>query len=240
MHGARLPSGVDNVRAIYRQGLGRAGNVRAGQLSQLGSRPLGVKDVVNPVRAGGGADAEGRDLIRGNVPTAVLALDRLVSTRDHADFARTFAGVAKAAAARLTDGRRTVVHVTIAGVDDGPIDETSDLFRNLREALHRFGDPALPLRLAVRHLLALVISARVRVLPDHHWDVVEPRLRAALLDGFGFDRRELGRDVLASEVIACAQAVRASTTSTSTCWPPSTPTRWPDGWRRGSVSRPAM
>lgn len=208
VHGARLPTGTDNVRAIYRQGLGKAGNVAAGQLSQLGSRPLGVKDVVNPIRATGGADAESRDQIRRNAPLAILALDRLVSTQDHADFARTFAGVAKAAAVRLSDGRRELVQVTIAGVDDAPLDQTSDLYRNLSDALHRFGDPALPLRLQVRRLLALVISAGVKVLPDHHWDVVEPMVRAAVLDSFGFDRRELGQDVLPSELVACIQAVR--------------------------------
>ncbi len=208
VHGARLPSGTDNVRAIYRKGIGKGGNVAAGQLSQLATRPLGIKDVVNPLPATGGADPESRDQVRRNAPLAVLALDRLVSTQDHADFARTFAGVGKASAARLSDGRRQLVHVTIAGVDDAPIDETSDLFRNLTDALHRFGDPALPLKVSVRRLLALVVSAGVKVLPDHHWDTVEPQVRAAVLAVCGFDRRELGEDVLPSEVVAAMQAVR--------------------------------
>ena len=208
VHGARLPSGTDNVRAVYRKGIGKGGNVAAGQLSQLATRPLGVKDVVNPLPATGGADAESRDQVRRNAPLAVLALDRLVSVQDHADFARTFAGVGKAAATRLTDGRRLLVHVTIAGVDDAPVDETSDLFRNLDAALHRYGDPALPLKVSVRRLLALVVSAGVKVLPGHHWETVEPRVRAAVLDVCGFDRRELGADVLPSEVVAAVQAVR--------------------------------
>ncbi|MGM9474521.1 putative baseplate assembly protein [Pseudarthrobacter sp. YS3] len=208
VHGARLPTGTDNVRATYRNGLGKVGNLAAGQLSQLGTRPLGVKEVVNPIHATGGADAESREQIRRNAPLGVLALDRLVSIQDHADFAGTFAGVGKAAATRLTDGRRQLVQVTIAGVDDEPVDETSDLFRNLTDALHRFGDPRLPLRVQVRQLLALVVSARVKVLPDHNWDSVEPMVRAALLETLGFDRRELGQDVLPSEVIACIQAVR--------------------------------
>ena len=40
--GSRLPTGLENVRAEYRQGLGKAGNVRAGQLSLLAAKPLGV------------------------------------------------------------------------------------------------------------------------------------------------------------------------------------------------------
>ncbi|WP_354348861.1 putative baseplate assembly protein [Pseudarthrobacter sp. PvP090] len=208
VHGARPHTGTDNIRATYRNGLGRAGNLAAGQLSQLGSRPLGVKEVFNPIRATGGTDAESRDQIRHNAPLAVLALDRLVGTQDYADFARTFAGIGKAAAVRITDGRRQLVHVTIAGVDDIPVDESSNLFRNLTDALHRFGDPALPLRVQIRRLLALVVSARVKVLPDYHWDSVEPIVRSAVLETLGFDRRGLGQNVLPSEVVACIQAVR--------------------------------
>jgi hypothetical protein len=207
-HGARLPTGQENVRATYRNGIGRPGNVPADQISLLATKPLGVTAVTNPLPATGGADRDGRDQIRRNAPLAVLALDRLVSTQDYADFARTFAGIGKASAARLTDGTRTLVHVTIAGADDIPIDVTSDLHRNLIAALRRFGDPHLPVRVEVRELLALVVSAQVKVLPDDDWELVEPAVRARLLDVFGFDRRELGQDALASEVVAAVQGVR--------------------------------
>lgn len=205
--GAPLPTGVENVRSEYRQGIGKSGNVAAGQITLLSSRPLGVKEVINPLRASGGADPETRDQARKNAPLAVLALDRLVSTRDYSDFARTFGGVGKAYAERLSDGRSELVHVTIAGAGDAPIDESSDLFRNLRLALSQFGDPALPIRLAVRELMILVISARVRLLPDYVWETVAPRIRATLLDKFSFENRELGQDVFLSEVISAMQSV---------------------------------
>ncbi len=205
--GARLPSGVENVRATYRFGIGKPGNLAAGQISQLMTRPLGLKEVVNPLPATGGADPESRDQARRNTPLAVLALDRLVSLQDYADFARTFAGIGKASAAQLSDGRRELVHVTIAGADDIPIATTSELYRNLRAALRQFGDIALPLQLEVRELLVLVIQARVQVLPDYQWESVEPRIRAVLLDTFSFTRRELGQDVWLSEVISAIQHV---------------------------------
>ncbi|TQV82475.1 putative baseplate assembly protein [Exilibacterium tricleocarpae] len=206
--GARLPTGVENIRAVYRSGIGKPGNVKAEQISLLQTKPLGVKAVVNPLRASGGADREGRDQARENAPLAVKALDRLVSVRDYQDFSRTFAGIGKAHALELTDGRRQFVHVTIAGADDIPIDETSDLFRNLRRALSDFGDPHLPIRLAVRELLLVVISARVRIRPDYQWEPVVAGVRAALLDAFSFGRSELGRDLWLSEVISVVQAVR--------------------------------
>jgi hypothetical protein len=205
--GARLPTGADNVRARYRIGIGKGGNVPAERINLLASRPLGVKGVINPLPSTGGADPESRDQARRNAPLAVLALDRLVSVVDYADFARTFAGIGKASAARLTDGRREVVHLTIAGEADIPIAPTSDLYQNLDEALYRFGDPRLPVRIELRELAFLVVSAGVRVLPDYLWENVEPKIRQALLDAFSFDRRDLGQDALASEAVSVIQRV---------------------------------
>jgi predicted phage baseplate assembly protein len=207
VRGARLPTGVENIRAKYRSGIGKAGNVKAGQVSLLAARPLGVKSVVNPLRASGGADKETRDQARATAPLSTLALDRLVSVQDYADFARMFAGIGKASAARLSDGQRLVVHVTIAGVDDIPIDLNSDLFQNLRLSLRQYGDPYFPVRVALRNVLALVISANIRLLPDYLWEDVERRVRARLLDTFGFDRRDLGQPTYLSEVIGAIQSV---------------------------------
>jgi hypothetical protein len=53
----------------------------------------------------------------------------------------------------------------------------------------------------------LVISAKVAVAPDYHWETVAPKIRAALLDAFGFDHRELGQHVFKSRVIAAIQRV---------------------------------
>ena len=205
--GARLPTGQENIKAVYRNGIGKAGNVQAGQINLLTTRPLGVKEVINPLRASGGADKESRDQARRNAPLAVMSLDRLVATQDYADFARTFAGIGKASAVRLSDGHRRLVHLTIAGVDDIPIDEHSDLYRNLRLSLGRFGDPFQAFQIDVRELVALLISANVGLLPDYQWEVVEPKIRAALLSRFSFDERELGQPVFLSEVISTAQQV---------------------------------
>ena len=53
-----------------------------------------------------------------------------------------------------------------------------------------------------------MISARLRVLPDYQWEPVVTAVRSALLEAFGFEQRELGQDVVRSEVIRTIQAVR--------------------------------
>jgi len=205
--GARLPTGIENVRAVYRSGIGKGGNVKADQISLLSTRPLGAKEVVNPLPASGGADRETRDQARRNAPLAVMALDRLVSVQDYQDFTRIFAGIGKARAAELSDGRGQIVHLTIAGADDSHIEYHSDLYRNLTAALRRYGDPSQPFRIDRRELLLLILSAKVRIDPDHVWERIETRIRAALLDAFSFDRRELGDDALLSVAISVMQAI---------------------------------
>jgi predicted phage baseplate assembly protein len=205
--GSRLPTGMANVHAVYRNGIGKGGNVQAGQINLLTTRPLGVTAVVNPLRASGGADKESRDQARQNAPLAVMALDRLVSVQDYADFARIFGGIGKAAAVRLSDGRRELVHVTIAGADDIPIEPTSDLYSNLVAALRRNGDPYQPFQVALRELLLLVISANIRILPGYEWDKVVTRASDGLLDAFGFEQRDLGQDVRLNDITSIIQSV---------------------------------
>ena len=207
-HGARLPSGLENVSAVYRSGIGKAGNVKDGQLTLATDKPLGVKGVTNPIRASGGAGADTLAQARENAPLAVTALDRLVSVQDYADFARGFAGIGKAASIKLPGPGGEFVHVTVAGIDDEPIDESSDLFGNLVEALRDFGDPHLPIRAQVREALSLVIQARIVLLPDYAWEDVEPRVRSALLDRFGFQARDLAQPLFQSGIIGVVQGVR--------------------------------
>ena len=207
VEGARLPSGALNVAATYRSGLGRAGNARAGQIQQLVTRPLGVKEVVNPFRASGGADPETLDQVRRNAPLATAALGRVVAPRDYADFARTFAGIAKADALEISDGSRNVVHVTVAGLDDAPLDSGTELLIALRKAYRDLGDPFQAVQVAPRELRLIVVEAGLRIESDRRWEVVAAAVREALLDAFGFERRELGQGLASSEILNAIQSV---------------------------------
>ncbi|MFF9479734.1 putative baseplate assembly protein [Streptomyces sp. NPDC014733] len=207
VHGARVPTGHDNVRARYRFGTGRGANVAAGRITQAVTRPLGVTAVTNPQPATGGADADGPALTRRTVPLAVSALDRLVSTADYEDFARSRAGIGRASAREVFDGRRQVLHVTVAGVDDVSLAPDAEVLRALRASLAEYGDGRLPVRVDVREPVLLLCAAKIEVAPDHAWPLVEPRVRAALLARLGYDGRELGQPARLSEVLAAAQAV---------------------------------
>lgn len=207
IEGARPPTGVQNIASVYRSGIGSPGNVDAGQISMLQTRPLGVKGVINPLLASGGAGPETLDQARQNAPYAVMSLDRLVSIEDYGNFSRTFAGIGKATSRRLSDGHRQLVEITIAGVEDAPIDPSSDLYQNLVLALQQYGDPATPIQVDVRELVILVTSVKIKLLPDYLWDPVALAVRAAILDAFGFEKRSFGQPALLCELIALIQSV---------------------------------
>jgi len=205
--GARLPTGAANVSAEYRTGIGNAGNVEAERIRLLMTRPLGVKEVDNPVRASGGADPEQGELIRENASLGVMAFGRVVSVQDYEDFARGFAGIGKARAELLRHRRQQFIHLTIAGIDDSPIDKESDLYKKLIDALRTYGDPHHQFLIDPRELLVLVLSANIVVLREHQWITVEEDVRASLLKQFSFANRALGQDAFLSEVISTIQKV---------------------------------
>ena len=207
VRGSRLPTGQENVTATYRIGGGADGNLLAGQISQLASRPLGVNAVTNPLPTTGGADGDAAADVRTNAAMPCLALDRLLSVQDYADFTSARAGIGKAAAAALTDGSREVIYLTIAGVADAPLDESDLLVTELRAALAALGDPFLPVQVAVRELLLLVLSAGIKVSADYSYDLVEPAVRAAALAAGGFASQALGQSVYLSQIVAAMRAV---------------------------------
>ncbi|HEX4610949.1 MAG TPA: putative baseplate assembly protein, partial [Urbifossiella sp.] len=205
VRGARLPTGTDNVRATYRNGAGSSGNLDPGDVNQLASRPLGVKAVTNPLPAAGGADLESTDQARRNAPVGLGSLGRLVSVDDYQDFARAYAGIAKVRSVRLTDGTVQRVHVTVAGPDGGDIPSSTDLYKNLVQALTLYGDPSLPLTVASRGLQFLVIGASIRVAGGYEFDAVADAVRAELAAEFGFDNRDFAQPVYLSDVISTIQ-----------------------------------
>ncbi|MCC7362766.1 MAG: putative baseplate assembly protein [Dehalococcoidia bacterium] len=205
--GARLPSGSEQVRARYRRGLGKAGNVQPGQLSTLLSRPLGLKAATNHFAAEGGADPEPLDRARQNAPLTVLTLERVVSLRDYEDFARAFSGVAKALATWTWDGQRQGVVLTIAGDGGAAITDTSDTYARLLESLREYGDARVPLRLGSYTPVTFALAAVVTKDPAFESAAVELAVRDALLAAYAFENRQFGQGVALSHVMAVIQGV---------------------------------
>jgi len=205
--GARLPTGVENVQAVYRVGIGAPGNLDAGQLNLLLTPQLGLKSVTNPVPATGGTDPEPFDRARRNAPLTVLTLERIVSLVDFEDFAAAFTGIGKARAVWLWDGQQRLVHLSVAAIDGAELPIDSALFTNLRAAIDAARPPHQELRIAVGEVVSLPLEARIAVTAGYAFDAVSKAVAAALTDRFGFDARDFTQPLSGSEVVATMQAV---------------------------------
>jgi hypothetical protein len=207
--GARLPTGSQNVRAIYRIGLGTAGNLDDGSLTLLAARPLGVLSVTNPLPAMGGGNPELLADARANAGLTIQTLGRVVSLADYGSFARAFAGIGKACVAWIWDGYRRSVLVTVAGDGGAAIDPQGETATSLIGALADAGDRFVSVLVAPYVNVTFQLGLVVAIEPDYQnaQDDVLAAVETALRAAFSFSQRSFAQQVVFSEVITVAQNV---------------------------------
>jgi hypothetical protein len=204
-HGARVPTGVENVRARYRVGVGADGALDAGQLAQLPRRPLGISDVTNPAATHDWAAPEPLGEARTNAPLRVRTLDRVVSTADHADFAANFAGVSLSRADRVWDGRREVVVVSLLGT--GGLAPGDGLLAGLTEALALARDPGTAFVVLAGDLVRFSVRFEVDFDPAYVRPDVEVRIRSALSAAYWAPAMAFAVALPASRVLVTVRSI---------------------------------
>jgi hypothetical protein len=215
--GARLPSGRNNVVALYRIGLAAHGpqklDTRAlatGKLTQLDKVFL-PRDVTT------GADPEDAAKARLVAPAKLQALGRLVSIADYEAEARMLPNVLKARARwAAPDGSASLV-LTVLTQSESEVDLGQ--IRAAFAAFSRCRGPARHPVLTVNgHRQYVFINATVAYDPAHRIDVLTCAAKQALgvlgeegngIDGqdglFGVRRREFHASVHTSEIVAALQ-----------------------------------
>jgi hypothetical protein len=205
--GARPGTGTSNIVATYRHGIGSEGIARAGQITTLVSRPMGLKAATNPLPSSGAADPETPDQARQNAPLSVLTLGRVVSLEDVGNFAAASAGIAMAAASWTWDGSRFVACVTVAGIGGAPVLPATDQYTSLQQSLLDASDGTLALALCSYVPVTFTVSAVVTPSPTAPASGVLAAVKAALAAAFSFSSRSFSQPVFSSEVIAAMQDV---------------------------------
>ena len=152
INGARPPSGINNIRARYRKGLGASGNLPSGAIQQLLDSVAGLQRVTNPIPFSGGGDADNVVQIRERAPASLRTFGRAVSVADYAALALSFPGIAKAGATWIVIDPVTMqaashpyVQLTLATVDGLPTRGTV-FAAKLRRFLDDHRDPNVALR----------------------------------------------------------------------------------------------
>jgi hypothetical protein len=207
--GARLPSGLKNVVAIYRTGVGAHGPIKPNAAPSTSERPQGFDKVTLAGIVSGGAEPEDGAKAREAAPGKVQSLGRLVSIRDYETETIGVPGVVTAAAAwDLHAGVPAVILRVL--LEAGREAEFNDVRATLAHAQRCHGPDRFPLivqQALVRYTFADVSYARD---PTYRQEEVERGLRAAIgLAGraddertglFGLRARRLGEREYASRI----------------------------------------
>ena len=189
--GARLPS-RRRERGRHLSHRDRpGGEVDAGSLTLLSTRPLGIRSVLNPLAAERGRRAgEARRRAR-NAPLTVRTLDRVVSVSDVEDFAARSPGSARRRRG-CCGAARQLVHLTVGEPTESRFPPIAGCWRT-GGALLANGDPSLLILSSDRQLRAALVH--VTLAGRRRRAVREAqgpgRGRSALLDAFSFARRGL-------------------------------------------------
>jgi hypothetical protein len=138
VNGARLPTGGGNVVASYRFGAGAA-SPPAASIAKIAKPAHGLRGIVNPVAASGGADAEDAEHIRTLAPRSALLLGRAVSIDDMYAAAAATPGVIAAAAEWRWEGKRQRPVVKVWYIGESGLEAT------IERRLRAISDPATPI-----------------------------------------------------------------------------------------------
>jgi hypothetical protein len=207
VEGATLPTGQNNIHASYRIGSGLSGNVGSGSITTLMDRPLGVSGVNNPQAATGGQDAQSVDDIRANAPLSVLTLGRAVSITDYQNYARSFAGIAKAYAIWIPSGPGRGVFITVAAAGGSALPPGNPTLDNLITSLHSYGNPLIPMHVQSFLETLFSLSADIKYDPAYDADAVKQNVEQTLRQSYSFNARTFGQGVSVDEIAAFIQAV---------------------------------
>jgi Baseplate J-like protein len=214
----KRPEFPTDLRATYRFGNGKVGNVGAEAIHHVflhnSAIVDGITQIRNPLPAGGGQELESIEKVRLLAPQGFRVQQRAVTTADYAEITERFPGVQKAVATRRWTGSWYTIFITVDRQGGRRVDEQFQ--ERLRAFLERFRLAGHDLAINDPQFIALDIAMNVRVAPDYFRSSVKAALletfnNTLLSDGqlgfFSPDRFSFGQPVYLSQVIARAMQV---------------------------------
>lgn len=199
VNGRRLPTGVNNVRAVFRSGAGLGGNLPAGSLVKPARPHRLVEKVRQPLPATGGNDREGAESLRENAPATLLTLERAVSLDDFAWLATGQSSVwqARAFSRPAGLGRNDKVEVVVVPAGGG---ELGTLAATLTDFLVAHALPEVEVTVVPYEPRTFSLEVLLTVETGRNPDLVTAAVKSALQDAFSLRKRKLGQDLFLSEV----------------------------------------
>lgn len=217
--GARLPTGIKNVKAIYRTGTGAYGSLKEDTTVQAGGKLNKLDKIYLPGVVSGGDMPETGGKARKAAPGKIQSLGRLVGLKDFESEALAIAGVSKVSASwGLVDNIPSVEIVVL--MDTGREPEFNTVKEKLTKDNMCRGPQRFPVNVEQGRLLFVYIDAEYSLDTTFRKQLVEDEIKKALgasgeegngIDGsqglFGIRQRQFGQSEFATRVAGTIQNV---------------------------------
>ena len=203
--GSRLPTGLANIVANYRKGVGLAGRVGANTLTSLLDKANGVKRVTNPLAADGGADPQALDDARTNAPATVRTFGLAVSLEDFEDVALETGEIAKANATWIWTGLQKAIYLTVSAQNGEKL--SPDGIQALWNTLLTHRDPNHQLFIGNFARVPITLTANLMVDPRYSAPVVQAAAFSALVEALSFDQLMFAEAIHLSAIYGVLQSV---------------------------------
>lgn len=221
--GARLPSGKNNIVAVYRTGIGATGVLKAGEKAKATGKLKELDKAFLPGEVVGGDEAEDGDNAREAAPGKMQSLGRLVGLADFEAEALTLPGVLKVRADWAAPTGVPLIRIVVL-TETGTAAATAQLQTTLNGYNRCRGAARFPLLVEQGNLQYVYISIRVGYDATYRVENVETAVKLALgLSGeeddgiesetglFSLKQRYFGQDVHRSQILAAAQQTEGVT-----------------------------
>ncbi|UJS16690.1 MAG: hypothetical protein L3J17_12350 [Candidatus Jettenia sp.] len=217
--GMRLPSGINNVKAVYRTGTGAYGALKEETTVQAGDKLNRLDKIQLPGIVSGGSSPETGDNAREAAPGKVQSLGRLVSLRDFESETLAISGVSKVSAAwQLVDNIPTVVLTVL--METGRDKEKDEVERIVNNYNTCRGPQRFPVKVDYGKLHYVYVDVVFGLHPAFREELVKKAIKEALgvnggvdtsIDNpkglFGIRQRRFGQNEYATRIAGTVQNV---------------------------------
>lgn len=216
-NGSRLPSGNNNVVALYRSGIGASGKLDADSKPQATGKLKPLDKVYLPGEVVGGEQAETEATAREAAPARLQSLDRMVSLADYEAETLAIPGVIKVRADWSAPSGTPLVRLVIL-TESGTRPALNKVRNTLKTYNRCRGAARFPLLCVAGNLHYLALQIRAGYAANRRPDDIESAIFSALgiqttndLDNdeglFSLAQRRFGQNVHVSQVLAAIQQV---------------------------------
>lgn len=206
-HGQIPPGGAENILVDYRYGGGSSGNLAAGEVKVLRSKPRGIKKVVNPVAASGGADGIPITDIRKDAPSSVQNSGVIISLQDYVYFSENFPGVSKVQVQEFDQIPQKIMLVNILAEPQINDIGLPGLVSDLENALKAYSTNEMPLKVLLAVPVLFKVVVKIYTINDQSFIDIKNEVIKALSLKYSLANSRPGKAIENSDLIATVQKV---------------------------------